>query len=126
MISSYHSAIRGGLLCSKHIILYLVAFKWIQSTQSNEETNLNKSKHSNIDANNQKIIEDKDNGSNCVYILFLERIIGYSLAIGGIYFQLSYGFALPFPLNVILFPITLIEYALVWMINNSSSYFSTV
>lgn len=54
-------------------------------------------------------------------LLQIEFVLGYLLALCGIVFQLSFGFSLPFPLNVILFPITIIEYMLVWIINNSSN-----
>jgi hypothetical protein len=47
----------------------------------------------------------------------LDEVAGYALAALGLYFQLSYGFSLPFPLNVLLFPFTLLEYLLLAMIS---------
>jgi len=67
---------------------------------------------------------DDDGSKNAVgldALLQIEFVLGYLLALCGIVFQLSFGFSLPFPLNVILFPITIIEYILVWIINNSSN-----
>ena len=60
------------------------------------------------------------------YLLQVEFVLGYLLALCGIVFQLYFGFSLPFPLNVILFPITIIEYMLVWIINNSSNLYAPV
>jgi len=60
------------------------------------------------------------------YLLQVEFILGYMLAVCGIIFQLFFGFSLPFPLNVLLFPITIIEYILVWIINNSSNLYASV
>lgn len=48
----------------------------------------------------------------------LDELVGYGLAALGLWFQLSMGFAVPFPLNVILFPFTLIEYFLIWAVTN--------
>ncbi|KAJ1442322.1 hypothetical protein B484DRAFT_442232 [Ochromonadaceae sp. CCMP2298] len=47
----------------------------------------------------------------------MDEVAGYALAALGLYFQLSYGFSLPFPLNVLLFPFTLLEYLLLAMIS---------
>jgi hypothetical protein len=35
----------------------------------------------------------------------------------GLYFQLSMGFQVPFPLNVLLFPFSCMEYFLIWTIS---------
>jgi hypothetical protein len=43
-------------------------------------------------------------------------MVGYGLALVGLVFQLTSGFALPFPLNILLFPVTLLEYVLVWLV----------
>ena len=61
----------------------------------------------------------KEHHINSAYIPYIDTVLGYSVALLGLWFQLSYGFALPFPLNVLLFPFTILEYALVWMVNNS-------
>mmetsp|Transcript_27054 Transcript_27054/g.54183 ORF Transcript_27054/g.54183 Transcript_27054/m.54183 type:complete len:354 (+) Transcript_27054:121-1182(+) len=47
----------------------------------------------------------------------LDEIVGYGLALVGLYFQLAFGFGLPFPLNILLFPFTIVEYLLIWMVN---------
>lgn len=89
VVSSFHSAIRGGLMFSKNLLSYLV---------------------------DMGVVREKDVGA---YFPYVDTILGYGVALLGLWFQLSYGFALPFPLNVLLFPFTLVEYALVWMVNNS-------
>lgn len=51
----------------------------------------------------------------------LVGLVAYSVAALGIYFQLSLKFSLPFPLNIVLFPFTIVEYLLVWMVNHSAN-----
>ncbi len=48
---------------------------------------------------------------------YLDEIIGGVLALLGLWFQLSFRFALPFPLNILLFPFSLAEWFLMWMVN---------
>jgi hypothetical protein len=48
---------------------------------------------------------------------YLDEIVGYGLALLGLYFQLAFNFGLPFPLNIILFPFTIAEYLLIAMIS---------
>ena len=43
---------------------------------------------------------------------FLDEAIGYGLAAFGFAFQLFNGFALPFPINLIFLPLTIIEWFL--------------
>lgn len=90
VVSSFHSAIRGGLMFSKNLLSYLVDMGVL-----------------------------KEHHINSAYVPYIDTVLGYSVALLGLWFQLSYGFALPFPLNIILFPFTILEYALVWMVNNS-------
>lgn len=47
----------------------------------------------------------------------LDEIVGYGLALVGLYFQLAFGFGLPFPLNILLFPFRIAEYVLIWLVN---------
>ena len=49
----------------------------------------------------------------------LDEVVGYGFALMGIWFQLSLGFSIPFPLNVVLFPFTLLEYTLMWVVNST-------
>jgi len=46
----------------------------------------------------------------------LDEIIGWSVALIGVYFQVINGFGLPFPMNLLLFPFSFFENFLVWMV----------
>jgi len=47
---------------------------------------------------------------------YLDEVVGYSLAAGGLAFQLTNGFSLPFPLSLLLLPLTIVEWILRWQI----------
>lgn len=49
---------------------------------------------------------------------YLDEILGYGLAFLGLWFQLSMGFHIPFPLNILLLPFTIAEYLLIWTVNS--------
>jgi hypothetical protein len=84
VVSSVHSAIRGGLLFSRSFLKYCNDKGWFQF---NDEQS------------------------------YLDEIIGWILAFYGIYFQLNSFFTLPFPLNFLLFPLTMFENFLIWIIS---------
>lgn len=46
----------------------------------------------------------------------LDEAIGYAVAAMGLYFQLSWGFSIPFPLNILLFPFSCLEYFLIYFV----------
>jgi hypothetical protein len=48
---------------------------------------------------------------------YLDEIVGFGVALLGLWFQLSFRFKVPFPLNIILFPFSIVEWFLVWMVN---------
>jgi len=48
----------------------------------------------------------------------IDEIDGYALAAVGLWFQLSSGFTLPFPLNVFMLPLTICEWFLMWCVNS--------
>jgi len=50
----------------------------------------------------------------------MDEIAGWALAAIGVYFQVSYGFALPFPFNILFFPITVAEWAIIWIVSDAS------
>lgn len=83
IISALHSALRGGLMCSRNILKYLSVMKIYE-------------------------LDEKDT--------YLDEVVGYGLAVVGLLFQLTSGFSLPFPLNLLLFPFTIVEYILVWFV----------
>lgn len=43
---------------------------------------------------------------------FLNELMAYPLAAAGMYFQLAHNFALPFPLNLVFLPLTVVEWSL--------------
>jgi len=47
---------------------------------------------------------------------YLDEIVGFVVAALGLIFQLYYGFRVPFPFNVLLFPINIAEYFLSWVV----------
>jgi len=83
LVSSFHSAIRGGLMCSRNILVY--CSKMGYANINHEDT-------------------------------YIDEIVGFALAIAGLFFQLRFGFGLPFPLNILLFPFSIAEYLLIWLI----------
>lgn len=48
---------------------------------------------------------------------YLDEILGWGLAAVGIYFQIMNLFAIPFPLNLLLFPVSIFENTLIWIIS---------
>jgi len=46
----------------------------------------------------------------------LDEVVGYTLALFGFYTQWQWGFALPFPLNLVMFPFTAIEWYVRWAV----------
>jgi len=84
VVSAFHSAIKGGLLFSRHIIIFL-----------NKKGYLS--------------IHHEDT--------YIDEVVGWGFAIVGFWFQLSNFFTLPFPWNIVLFPLTVIEWVLIWLIS---------
>jgi len=46
----------------------------------------------------------------------VDEVAGWALCVVGAYFQLSSGFSLPFPLNIVLLPISVVEWFLTWAV----------
>ncbi|RYG67502.1 hypothetical protein EON64_07300 [archaeon] len=88
VIASYHSALRGGSLCSKYVAKYLVAMKVLPRAAIKRYST--------------------------VILLW-----GYALALAGLYMQYSAAYQLPYPLNMLLFPVTVVESCLLWVVNHS-------
>ena len=47
---------------------------------------------------------------------YLDEGVGYALAAVGIFWQLSTGFSPPFPLNLVLLPLSIVEWILRWQV----------
>ena len=85
IISAFHSAIRGGLMCSRGVLAEL---------------------------NKRGIIEFDEDES------YIDEVIGWTLAALGFYFQFTQNFTVPFPLNFLLLPFSMIETYIVWTISD--------
>jgi len=49
---------------------------------------------------------------------YADEVAGYSVAALGFYCQLNWGFGMPFPLDIVMFPFTAIEWYIRWSITN--------
>lgn len=81
IISTVHSSIRGGLMCSRGLLSYLSKIG-VMAIQ-HEDT-------------------------------LMDEIVAAFLAFSGFSFQIGYGFHLPFPINVLCLPFTILEYWFVY------------
>ena len=96
IISAFYSGLRGGRLFADGLIAYLT---------------------------------EKDLMSQVPFIAqpfdpeesFLDETVGYTLAAAGFCFQIFNGFALPFPLNLVFLPLTIIEWFLRFQISMEST-----
>ena len=48
-------------------------------------------------------------------------MVGYALAVAGCWCQWHWGFAPPFPLNIVLMPFTMVEWYLRWSIGTTAA-----
>ena len=46
----------------------------------------------------------------------MDEIVGWTVAAVGLYFQFSNGMALPFPFNILLLPLTIVEKVLRYLV----------
>lgn len=46
----------------------------------------------------------------------MDEIVGWTIAAIGVYFQLNYFFDLPFPLNILLAPVKVVEWVIIWFV----------
>ena len=52
---------------------------------------------------------------------YADEVLGFAVAIGGFWSQLEHGFAVPFPLNIVFLPLTIIEWFLRFQISMEST-----
>ena len=50
----------------------------------------------------------------------LDEIVGYIIAAQGLMFQLTQGFTLAFPWNILLLPLTIVEWLIRWQLTDGS------
>jgi len=89
IISMFYSGIRGGLLFARTFLPYMAKKRLLPE------------EYADIDMDDT----------------IIDEMIGYSLATCGFVFQLFSNFTLPFPLNIILLPLTIIEYFIRWEVS---------
>ena len=86
IVSAFHLAIRGGLLCSRSLL------RWAQSRQ---------------------MLSMKEEDT------YADEIVGAVIAAVGFYTQLSFGFAMPFPLSIFMLPFDGIEWYIRYTITSA-------
>lgn len=87
IVSSYHLALRGGLLFARSLL------RWSQTTG--------------------KLPSYSEEG-------YFDEALGYAVAASGLAFQWKCGFTLPFPLNIIFFPLDVVEWYIRWTITSDA------
>jgi len=108
IISSFYSAIRGGRLFAEGLIAVLIEKDLLRKLP------FFKKARSSDPPEGEKAEFDADES-------YLDEVIGFSFAGVGFLWQLTSGFALPFPLNLVFFPLTLVEYFLRWQIATTAA-----
>jgi len=83
VVSAFHSAIRGGLMCGKYVVNYMHEKGYLKS--GDDQT-------------------------------YMDEAIGWIIAAAGLLFQFMTGFRAPFPLNILLLPVTIVEWIIVWSV----------
>jgi hypothetical protein len=90
-ISAFYSALRGTILLAWGVKNWLLAVGiWKEQDLHDKNSNLNQ----------------------------FAKFYGAGIVLTGVWHQVSKGFSLPFPLNFLLFPVTLLEYFLVYLTNS--------
>ena len=96
VISAFYSGLRGGRLFAEAACNVLIERGWMQK----------------LPCVTQPFKREES---------YLDEILGYSLAAAGFSFQILSGFQLPFPLNIIFAPLTLLEWFLKIQISMTDS-----
>lgn len=93
VISAFYSAIRGGKLFATALFQFFTDRGWLEKFPDS-------------------LVKKPFNPDES----YLDEAIGYPLAAIGFYVQYTYDFGLHFPLNLILFPLTCIEWIIRWQV----------
>ena len=91
LVSAFQSAIRGGLLFSRGLLAHL-----------------NATGHTSF----LGVSLEADH-------TFLDEACGYAVAALGFYVQWAYGFAAPFPLNIVMLPFDALEMYIRWSVTDA-------
>merc|ERR1712032_689567 len=92
ILCAWATAMRGGLMAARHLMKYL--------------------REHNINPGNMIPENHEDT--------YIDEVVGWSLAGVGFMWQLTGGFSLPFPLNVLFFPLNIVEGIIQWSITSST------
>eukprot|EP00756_Hemistasia_phaeocysticola_P060125 Hpha_TRINITY_DN3760_c0_g1::TRINITY_DN3760_c0_g1_i1::g.23867::m.23867 len=93
VLSAFHSAARGGLMVSQGLMRLIARSAGLPSTA-------------------EAAAAAKDIGYRWLWdpdSSYIDELVGYTLAAGGFYYQLHMNFALPFPFNLVLLPLRILE-----------------
>jgi len=52
---------------------------------------------------------------------YLDELVGYAIAVCGIFFQWHYGFSMPFPFNIVMLPLDALEWYVRWTVSTGGS-----
>jgi hypothetical protein len=96
IISAFYSGLRGGRMFADALCVLLV------------EKDLMK---------NVPMVEQPFDADESIF----DEVVGYSIAAVGFIFQVSQGFSLPFPLNLVFLPLSIIEWFLRFQISMEST-----
>ena len=91
VISMYYSALRGGRMFADGLFEFLNQVGWVKWLKKCPGVDL-----------------DEDGRLDTDYT-YLDEVAMYAIAGAGMYFQFTSGFSLPFPINVILMPVSMLE-----------------
>ena len=83
VVSAFHLALRGGLLCARSLLRYANARGYMKPTE--EET-------------------------------YADEVLGYAIAAAGFAFQYQNSFGVPFPLNLVFLPLSVVEWYIRWSV----------
>ncbi len=88
MISAFYSGLRGGTMFANALFSFLEDRGWLAKMPC----------------------------EGVFKTPYLNEAVGYPIAAVGFYTQLRYGFTLPFPLNLILLPLTIVQWLIEYQI----------
>jgi len=108
ILSAAHSAVRGGYMAARHALAFIARHQGVKF---------------NPDESYVLVLCTTSLlwWLTCVPVCacsYLDEIAGFVLAAMGIYVQFSMGFGLPFLVNIILFPVSCLEYVIEYMVSS--------
>jgi hypothetical protein len=93
IVAAFYSAIRGGKMFADGLIMFLAGRGWVDKIPG-----LNRCVSTPFDPDES----------------YVDEVLGFGLAAVGFWWQLSHGFELQFPLNLVFWPLSLLQTFLEW------------